>query len=119
MGVAKEGLDANGVVKPVVLGERGSVVEADGFTQRPWKFAELTGDGPIGQDSLSIARVQHDAEAVLSPRPSTSEGRSAIERRCLMKLAGLAPCASPAPAPEFVTLAAGGASSPSGRYDDR
>jgi hypothetical protein len=115
MGVAKEGLDANGVVKPVMLGELSSVVEADGFTQSLWKFAELTGDGPSGQDSFSIERVQHDAEAGLSlvenqqslaisgeqhevgfpmadvSRPSTSAGRSAIERRCLMKLAGLPP----------------------------
>ena len=66
MGIAKEGLDAEGVVKPVVLGELGSVVEADGFTHRLWKLAELTGDGPSGEDSFSIERVHHDAEAGLS-----------------------------------------------------
>src|SRR5437773_9903782 len=66
MGIAEEGLDAKGVVKPVMLGELGSVVEADGFTHRLWKFAELTGDGPGGEDGFSIERVQHDAEAGLS-----------------------------------------------------
>ena len=64
MGVTKNGLDANGVVKPVMLGELSSDVEADGSTQSLWKFAELTGDGPSGHDS-SIERVQHDAERVL------------------------------------------------------
>ena len=53
------------VVKPVMLGELSSVVEADSFTQRLWKFAELSGDGPSGQHSFSIERVQHDAEARL------------------------------------------------------
>src|ERR1700737_1805835 len=66
MGIAKEGLDAKGVVKPVMLGELGSVVEADGFTHRLWKLAELTGDGPSGENSFSIERMQHDAEAGLS-----------------------------------------------------
>ena len=57
MGIAEEGLDAEGFVKPVMLGELGSVVEADGFAHRLWKFAELTGDGPGGEDSFSIDRV--------------------------------------------------------------
>ena len=57
MGIAEEGLDADGFVKPVMLGELVSVVEADGFAHRLWKFAELTGDGPGGEDSFSIDRV--------------------------------------------------------------
>ena len=66
MRIAKEGLDAKRVVKPVMLGELGSVVEADGFAHRLWKLAELAGDGPSGEDSLSIDRVLNDAEAGLS-----------------------------------------------------
>ena len=66
MGIAEEGLDAQGLVKPVVLGELVSVVEADGFAYRLWEFAELTGDGPGGEDSFSINRVLDDAEAGLS-----------------------------------------------------
>src|SRR3954453_19742419 len=65
MGIAEEGLDAEGVVKPVMLGELGSVVEADGFAHRRWKFAELTGDGAGGADSFAIARAPNDAEAGL------------------------------------------------------
>ena len=66
MGIAEEGLDAEGLVKPVMLGELVSVVEADGFAYRLWKFAELTGDGPSGEDSFSIDRLLNDAEAGLS-----------------------------------------------------
>jgi len=66
MGIAEEGLDAEGFVKPVVLGELGSVVEADGFAHRLWKFTELAGDGPSGEDSLSIDRMLNHAEAGLS-----------------------------------------------------
>jgi hypothetical protein len=66
MGIAEEGLDAKDLVKPVMLGELGSVVEADGFAHRPWKFAELTGDGPSGEDSFSVDRLLNDAEAGLS-----------------------------------------------------
>ena len=66
MGIAEEGLDAEDLVKPVMLGELGSVVEADGFAHRLWKFAELTSDGPGGEDSFSIDRVLNDAEAGLS-----------------------------------------------------
>jgi hypothetical protein len=47
MGIAKEGLHAEGFVKPVMLGELGSVVEADGFAHRLWKLAELAGDDPV------------------------------------------------------------------------
>src|ERR1700704_5085166 len=66
MGIAEEGLHAEGFVKPVMLGELGSVVEANGFAHRLWKVAELTGDGPRGEDSFSIDRVLNDAEAGLS-----------------------------------------------------
>ena len=66
MGIAEEGLDAEGLVKPVMLGELGSVVEADGFAHRLWKVAELAGDGRSGEDSFSIDRVPNDAEAGLS-----------------------------------------------------
>lgn len=66
MGIAEEGLDAEGFVKPVVLGELVSVVEADGFTHCLWKFAELAGDGPGGEDSFSIDWTLNDAEAGFS-----------------------------------------------------
>jgi hypothetical protein len=66
MGITEEGFNAEGFVKPVVLGELGSIVEADGFAHRLWKFAESTGDGPCGEDSLPIDRVVNHAEAGLS-----------------------------------------------------
>lgn len=66
MGIAEEGLDAEGFVKPVVLGELVSVVEADGFTHCLWKFAELAGNGPGGEDGFSIDRMLNHAEAGLS-----------------------------------------------------
>ena len=66
MGIAEEGLDAEGFVKPVMLGELVSVVEADGFAHRLWKFAELTSDSPGGEDSFSIDRVLNDTEAGFS-----------------------------------------------------
>jgi hypothetical protein len=66
VGIAEEGLDAEGFVKPVVLGELVSVVEADGFTHNLWKFAELAGDGPSGEDSFSIDRMLNHAETGLS-----------------------------------------------------
>src|ERR1700682_4286893 len=66
MGIAEESLDAEGLVKPVMLGELISVVEADGFAYRLWKLAELTSDVPGGEDSFSIDRVLNDAEAGLS-----------------------------------------------------
>jgi hypothetical protein len=66
MGIAEESLDAEGFVKPVMLGELGSIVEANGFAHRLWKFAELTGDGPGGAGSFSIGRVPNDIEAGLS-----------------------------------------------------
>ena len=66
MGIAEEGLNAKNFVKPVMLGELGSVVEADGFAHRLWKFAELTGDGPSGEDGFAIDRLLNDAEAGLS-----------------------------------------------------
>src|ERR1700712_2835624 len=66
MGIAEEGLDAEGFVKPVMLGEFGPVVEADGFAHRLWKFAEPTGDGRSGTDGFSIDRPLRDIEAGLS-----------------------------------------------------
>src|SRR4030081_1134556 len=65
MRIAEEGLDAKDFVEPVMLGELGSVVEADGFAHRLWEFAKLTGDGPSGEDSFSIDRLLNDAEASL------------------------------------------------------
>ena len=65
MGIAEEGLDAEGFVKPVMFGELGSVVEADGFAHRFWKFGELAGDGPSGKRGFSIDRMPNDAEAGL------------------------------------------------------
>ena len=105
MRIAEEGMDAEGLVKIVMLGELVSVVEADGFAYRLWELNELTSDGPGGEDSYTIDRVLDDAEAGLSfaenqqplaasgeqhevasrrpdvPRLSTSAGRSMIERR--------------------------------------
>ena len=66
MGIAEEGLNAEGFVEPVMFGELGSVVEADGFAHRLWKRAELMGDGLSGEDSFSIDWVLNDAEAGLS-----------------------------------------------------
>ena len=66
MGITEEGLDAESFVKPVVLGELVSVVEADGFTHRPWKSAELSGDGPSGEDSFPVKWMLNHAEAGLS-----------------------------------------------------
>src|SRR5260370_31099457 len=63
MGIAEEGLDAEGCVKPVMLGELGSVVEADGFAHLLWKLGELAGDGPSGKSGFSIERMLNDAEA--------------------------------------------------------
>ena len=78
MGIAEEGLDAEGFVKPVMLGELVSVVEADGFAYRLWKFAELAGDGPGGEDSFAIDRMLNHAEAGLSfvenQQPLTTSG---------------------------------------------
>ena len=65
MGIAEECLDTEGFMKPVMLGELSSVVEADGFTHRLWKFAELTGNGSSGEDGFPIDRMQNDAEAGL------------------------------------------------------
>src|SRR6202521_718890 len=66
MRIAEEGVDAEGLVKLVMLGELVSIVEADGFAYRLWEFSELTSDGPGGEDSFSINRVLDDAEAGLS-----------------------------------------------------
>jgi len=66
MGIAKEGLDPEGSMQPVVLGELGSVVKADGFAHRLRKLSQLTSDGPRGEDGLSIDRLPRDAEAGVS-----------------------------------------------------
>jgi len=65
MGIAEESLDAEGLVKPVMLGEFVSVVEADGFAHRLWNLAEWTGDGPSGEDGFSMDRMPNDVEAGL------------------------------------------------------
>ena len=123
MGIAEEGLDAEGSVKPVMLSELVSVVEADGFAHCLGKFAELTADGPSGADRFSIEWLVNHVEAGLpfvenkQPLATSGEcetmtmptlpvmlcpaagvaieaieaGRSVIERRCLMRLAGLRP----------------------------
>ena len=117
MGIAEEGLDAEGFLEPVMFGELGSVVEADGFAHRLWKFAELACDHPGGKHGFPIDRMLNDAEAGLpfdegpatlghigansmksaSQWPGDLRGHQtsimaviwAIARRCLMKLAGL------------------------------
>ena len=143
MGIAEEGLDAEGLVKPVMLGELVSVVEADGFAHRLWKFAELTGDSPSGEDSFSIDRMLNHAEAGLSfvqnkhPLAISGEqhevgfpvarhlaafdlGGSFGDRAPLFDEAGgAAAWASAVPSSEFYGAAAGDASNPSGPYDDR
>ena len=76
--IAEEGLDAEGLVKPVMLGELVSVVEADGFAYRLRKFAKLASDGPSSENGLSIDRVLNDVEAGLSfvenQQPLTASG---------------------------------------------
>src|SRR4030095_7384742 len=49
-----------------MLGELVSVVEADGFSHRLWKLAELTSDGFSGGGRFSIGRTVNDVEASLS-----------------------------------------------------
>src|SRR5258705_3790609 len=66
MGIAEEGLESVVFLKLVMFCELVSVVEADGFAHRLWKFADLTGDGPSGEDSFSIDRMLNHAEAGLS-----------------------------------------------------
>ena len=126
MRIAEEGLDAEGFVKPVMLGELGSIIEADGLAYRRWKFAEVTGDGPSGEDSLSIERMLNDAEAGLplmeneqplaisgeqhevglpmARRPAAFDLRGSFSDRApLFDEAGRAAAwASPAPSSEFV-----------------
>ena len=66
MGIAEEGLNAEGFVESVMLGELVSVVKADGFAHCLWKFAELTADGPSSAESFSIEWLVNHAEAGLS-----------------------------------------------------
>lgn len=47
----------------VMLCELGSVIEADGFAHRLRKLSKLTGDGPSGEDCLSIDGTPGDVEA--------------------------------------------------------
>jgi len=64
--IAEEGLDAESFVKPVMLGELVSVIEADGLTHRLRKLVELAGDRPSRADSFSIDRALNHAESGLS-----------------------------------------------------
>src|SRR5215470_12079836 len=66
MGITEEGLEAEALVEPVMLGELVSVVEADGFAHGLWKFAELASDGFGGGVRFSIGRTVNDVEAGLS-----------------------------------------------------
>lgn len=65
-------------MKPVVLGELVSVVEADGATDCLWQFTELTGDVSSRGNSFSIDRTVNYAEAGLSfvknQQPLTGSG---------------------------------------------
>ena len=63
--IAKEGLDAQGIVKPVMFGKLGAIVEADRLAQGMWEAAELLGDGPGGENGFSIDRMLNNAEAGL------------------------------------------------------
>ena len=66
MRITEEGLNAEAMVEPVMLGELISVVEADGFSYRLREPAELTGDGFGGERRFSIGRTVNDVEAGLS-----------------------------------------------------
>ena len=63
--IAEKGLNAEDLVKSVVLGEFVSVVEADGSTHCLRQFAELTSDGSSSGSSFSIDRTVNHAEAGL------------------------------------------------------
>src|SRR4051812_24832198 len=65
MGIAEEGLDAECFVKPVMFGEFGAVVEADGSAHRLRQLAQLAGDRVGGEDRFSIDWMVDDAEAGL------------------------------------------------------
>src|SRR6201746_2883835 len=52
-----------------MLGELGSVIEADGLAHCLWKLAQLPGDGSGGKDSFAINRVLNHAEAGLPLMP--------------------------------------------------
>jgi len=64
--ITEEGLDVEDIVKPMVLGELVSIVEADSLAHRWWQFAELAGDGPSGGDGFSIGWTTNHVEAALS-----------------------------------------------------
>lgn len=65
VGVAKERLNAEDLVKPVVLGKLVSVVEADGPKHCLWQFTEIAGDVLSRGNSFSIDRTVNYAEAGL------------------------------------------------------
>src|SRR5438132_934105 len=50
-------------MQPVMLGELGSVIEANGFAHRRWKLLKLTSDRPSSEDGRSIDRMACDVEA--------------------------------------------------------
>lgn len=64
--VAEERLDAEGLVKPMVLGELVSVVEADGPEHRLRQFTEPTGDVLSRGNSFSTDRTVNYGEPSLS-----------------------------------------------------
>lgn len=64
--ITEERLDAEGLVKPMVLGELVSVVEADGSEHRLRQFAEPTGDVLSRGNSFSTDRTVNYAEPSLS-----------------------------------------------------
>ena len=66
MGIAEEGLNTEGFVKPVVLCKLVPVVETDGLAHRLWEFSELAGDGPSGEYRFFIDLTLDHAEAGLS-----------------------------------------------------
>ena len=63
MGVAEEGLHAETVVKAVMLGELGSIIEADGFTQSGMNVSKPSGNSVGGEDGFSIGGAIDDGEA--------------------------------------------------------
>ena len=66
MWIAKEGLDLERLMQPVMLGEFGSVIEADGLSHRLGKPLELSSDGSCGENGRSIGGSANDVEAGLT-----------------------------------------------------
>ena len=112
VGIAEEGLDAEVGFEAVVLGELGAVVEGDGLAQLGWQGLEPgdelarggfgsfvwlsgededTGHALVGdQDGLAIGFEEHEVGFPMSgkARSLAASGRSAMETRPWMKLAG-------------------------------